>query len=413
MLQSQLLIGLVCALASIASPLAQQKTRPSELLQQVESEHAKLLRQDRTQSADVEERLAPLVRQTAERTSGYRVADWKGEELLSLGTLYFFAQQYVAAVEAFQSFLRATEIGSGTAEARVQLVRALIELDRVDDAATALAEMERVERGGLEMMAVRVTAHRDIAIALRDRQQYEKAAKQATGGFEIGRRIPAGDYLQPQLREARDFDTARLAAIAVDLLERVGQKKVAEEIAGRWRLGERDRPPQAKLIYETELASARLVGRPVPELAAKHWLDSSPLTLGALRGKVILLHFWAMWNSASAAQFPRLREWETTYSDRGLNVIGVTRLYGRSDTEDGLSAKQELQSLESFKRKQQVAFPFAVAGQDDITDEERFGVAALPMVILVDRQGRVRQIRRGGSEYRKLARQIDKLIAEP
>ena len=120
-----------------------------------------------------------------------------------------------------------------------------------------------------------------------------------------------------------------------------------------------------------------------------------------------------MWNSASAAQFPRLREWETTYSDRGLNVIGVTRLYGRSDTEDGLSAKQELQSLESFKRKQQVAFPFAVAGQDDITDEERFGVAALPMVILVDRQGRVRQIRRGVSEYRKLARQIDKLIAEP
>src|SRR6185295_2351150 len=108
MLQRQLLIGLVvfvCALASIASPLAQQKTRPSELLQQVESEHAKLLRQDRTQSADLEERLAPLVRQTAERTSGYRIADWKGEDLLSLGTLYFFAQQYASAVEAFQSFL--------------------------------------------------------------------------------------------------------------------------------------------------------------------------------------------------------------------------------------------------------------------------------------------------------------------
>jgi thiol-disulfide isomerase/thioredoxin len=263
------------------------------------------------------------------------------------------------------------------------------------------------------MWAVRVAAHRDLAIALRDGQQYEKAAKQATGGFEIGRRIPSGDHLSLQLREARDSDTPRLAAMAVDLLERIGQKKVAEEIAGRWRLGERDRPPQAQLIYETELTSARLIGRPVPELAAKRWLDSSPLTLGALRGKVILLHFWAMWNGASASQFPRLREVNTAYTDRGLQVIGVTRIYGRSDTEDGLSAKQELQSLESFKRKQQITFPFAVGGQDDITDDETFGVASLPMIILIDRQGRVRQIRRGASEYRKLPRQIDKLISEP
>jgi len=421
--QRQFLIGclaFVCAFAPIASPLAQQRARPSELLQQVEIEHAKLqqafergLRQDRAQSDDFEERLAPLVRQTAERTSGYRIADWKGDELLSLGTLYFFAQQYGPAVEAFQSFLGATEIGDGTAHARVRLVRSLIELDRIDEAAAALAEMERVERGGLEMLSVRVIAHRDLAIALRDNQQYEKAAKQATGGFEICRRIPAGDQLPLLLREARDFETPRLAAMAVDLLERMGLKKVSEEIVSRWRSGDRGRPAQAQMIYETELASARLIGKPVPELAAKRWLDSSASTLSAFRGKVVLLHFWAMWNSASASQLPRLREWDTLYADRGLQVIGVTRLYGRSDTEDGLNAARELQSLESLKRKEQITFPFAVAGQDDITDDERFGVASLPMVILIDRQGRVRQIKRGVSEYRKLSRQIDKLIAEP
>jgi len=49
---------------------------------------------------------------------------------------------------------------------------------------------------------------------------------------------------------------------------------------------------------------------------------------------------------------------------------------------------------------------------DDVTNEERYGVIGAPTMILIDRRGVVRHVKRGAGEYRKLEKQIEKLLGE-
>jgi peroxiredoxin len=296
-------------------------------------------------------------------------------------------------------------------ESRFRLVNALIELERIDEAGAAFVELERVDTAMPEVLAGRVFLHRTLTDIYLENLQLDKAVRQAIAGFDVARRITQRPVLPDAARQARDIEGAKLIAIAIAGLERLEQKGLAEDMQRRWRQTSRGRPAQSETVFESELATQRLIGRPVPELATKFWIDSSPLTPANLRGKVVLLHFWAMWNTASTNQLERLNRWQTKFGERGFQVIGVTRLFGRSDRQDGLTSKEELASLEAFKKARNVRFPLAVAGLDDVTNDERFNSTALPMLILVDRQGLVRRIDRERTQYRKFERQLDKLTA--
>ena len=128
--------------------------------------------------------------------------------------------------------------------------------------------------------------------------------------------------------------------------------------------------------------------------------------------KPVLVDFWAVWCSECPAAFPQWRELQNQFSDKGLTIIGVTKLYGRSDTEEGLTREQELKALLNFQTKRQLNYPIAIGKMDDVTNDERFVVASLPTVVLIDRRGNVRHFKRGIGEYRKLKKQIEKLINE-
>jgi len=131
-----------------------------------------------------------------------------------------------------------------------------------------------------------------------------------------------------------------------------------------------------------------------------------------LKGKVVLLDFWAMWCTTCQVSFPHWRELKSKYGDKGLEIVGVTRFYGRSDKQESLSPPQELQSLYDFKNKQSLTYPIAIGRIDDVTNEERFGITGLPTVILIGRQGNIRFIRQGVGDYRELERKIVQLLSE-
>ena len=95
-----------------------------------------------------------------------------------------------------------------------------------------------------------------------------------------------------------------------------------------------------------------------------------------------------------------------------MEIIGVTKLFGRSEKEEGLTREQELNALRGFKVKNQLNYPIAVGKMDDVTNDERYAIASLPTVVLIDRRGNVRHIKRGVGEYRKLEKQLEKLINE-
>ena len=85
---------------------------------------------------------------------------------------------------------------------------------------------------------------------------------------------------------------------------------------------------QAKLRKEQEQARQRaiqaLIGQPAPEFPqAATWLNSKPLTWASLRGKVVILDFWAEWCGPCRNDMPRLRDLNDAREANGLTVIGV------------------------------------------------------------------------------------------
>ena len=118
-----------------------------------------------------------------------------------------------------------------------------------------------------------------------------------------------------------------------------------------------------------------LVGRPAAAFALTAF-DGKPVSLAALRGKVVVLNFWASWcNPACYDEAPVLQRTWQTYADRGVVVVGV-------DMQDTAEAAQ------TFIRRFGLTFANAPDPQGKVAVE--YGVYGVPETFFVARDGTIR-----------------------
>lgn len=360
---------------------------------------------------DLENRLAPLIRAAADRSARFSLADWKGEELYALANIYQWAEQYDRASAAWRAYVAGGETKRDKEiNARVNLVRALIELEKYDEADLALQQLDfsspNLQTGYEALIVSRIALRKSLAVAYRDREQYEKAVRQARAGYNLMWRTGPSATMEPLLREQRDHDQAELVAIIITSLERLGKTAEAASFS-------RSATPYGaaeKSVFEQEMTAARLINGNAPGLKSQRWISTRQMKSDDVKGKVLLLNFWALWAVPSHTTFSYLREYHQKYADKGLVIVGLTHFYGRSDKEEDLNPEREYQVLQEFVRQHQINFPMAVSRQDDLTNEDKYSVISLPTMVLIDRQGKVRLIRRGTGNWRALEKQLAKLI---
>jgi peroxiredoxin len=112
-----------------------------------------------------------------------------------------------------------------------------------------------------------------------------------------------------------------------------------------------------------------------PDFALKD-AGGRTVRLSDYRGKVVLLDFWATWCGGCRTEVPWFTEFQRDYGSRGFTVVGVSM-----DNDDGWSV------VKPFVAQRQINYPILLG--NDGTAQLYGGLNALPVALLVDRDGRI------------------------
>ena len=139
-----------------------------------------------------------------------------------------------------------------------------------------------------------------------------------------------------------------------------------------------------------------------PELATGNWINSDPIKLKDLRGRVVLIEFWTFACSNCRNTLPFIKSWNDRYREKGLAVIGV-----HSPEFD------EEKQLENLRREiVSLGIRYPVVTDNDYQTWTAYNVEAWPTMFLVDKQGRIRWMHVGEGRYEEAERLIQKLLEE-
>lgn len=119
--------------------------------------------------------------------------------------------------------------------------------------------------------------------------------------------------------------------------------------------------------------------------------DGSRLALASLRGKPLVMNFWATWCPPCIREMPALDRFHRDFSGKGWQVLGIA-----ADSAD---------KVRDFLTKTPISFPIAVAGFGGVELSRQLGnlSGGLPYTVVFDRQGRVMHRHMGETRYEQLA----------
>ena len=379
----------------------------------------------------------------------------RGEDFYYLGSLHILAENTDGSDEAFRKYLAGKDLNPEKA----QTARAFIVVSaaRKKDFPVAENSLGEYLKNIPVVLRERILVENELAQQYFAAKNYQSAAAHADAAVTAGFAGVKDAAVEPRLLEifseagftlfevyAADKQIAKAAA-TLEILRSAGATAQSTGLYTQ-ALGkqiifliETGRKPEAMQLFKTAQTTAgtdfrdpalrnqvtgflknrerqfKIWGETAPEIEVDKWVadknadESSANSLSQMRGKVVLLDFWATWCKPCFASFPELTEWYGTYTNQGLNIIGMTRYYGFAG---GLGADEngEFAFLQKFKRIERLPYPFAVA--KNLKNYDNYGVFGLPTIVLIDKKGIVRYVDTGARNEKEVEKMIQKLLAE-
>lgn len=250
---------------------------------------------------------------------------------------------------------------------------------------------------------LRDETHRDLVLGLAGKLDATKstAAANAVGSYwnKIEQAIPEGESRQAARRQLSDYLGAVLAKD-----DRT--------------LGAERRDKIEAWFAKLNSAAARgekLEGKPAPEL---HFLWASEggwKSLSDLRGKVVVLDFWATWCGACIESLPHVAKLAERYRGTDVVIVGVTSLQGAVFNLTSRSVdcrgdpEKEIRLTTDFLKAKAITWPVVFSREPVINPD--YGVDGIPTMVLIAPDGTVRH-KTSGSPEASLIAQIDAVLKE-
>ena len=183
-----------------------------------------------------------------------------------------------------------------------------------------------------------------------------------------------------------------------------------------------DSPSLANATGQTP-EGAELIGTKAPGWEIGEWLNTEPLRLHDLRGKVVLLRWWTDTCPYCARSAPTLNEFHRLYADRGLIVIGM-------DHAKPVHRPITVSDIHEAARERGFGFPIGIDRDWSVLRQwwlDGGRRRATSVSFLVDRRGVIRHVHPGPAYHREivggdgqprrdlvaLEHMIEELLAEP
>ncbi len=240
-------------------------------------------------------------------------------------------------------------------------------------------------------------------IAQADRGEYDQslADLEAFLKSRAAAQIPEEQRLPPQL----------LFAVGEAYLQRLfqgGRYDIARKVC---RLAIENRShPAIKAHFEDRQARLDMIGKPAPGIDGSD-VDGRPVRLADLKGKVVLVDFWATWCPPCVASFPALRQLSHDFGDRGFAILGVNLddLARQESGQPAARAEPAVAEVRSFLLAQRAGW-INLVGPGAIAAARAYAVKDIPASFLVDRDGKIVHIE---LEQPALARTLGKMLGAP
>ena len=139
-----------------------------------------------------------------------------------------------------------------------------------------------------------------------------------------------------------------------------------------------------------------------PELANGNWINSEPLTIKNLRGRVVVVEFWTFGCYNCRNTLPFVKSWHERYASKGLTIIGVHS----PEMDDEFRVENVRRQVASL------GIRYPVVTDNDYSTWKAYGVNAWPTIFVLDKSGKIRWSHVGEGEYDEAEKTIQKLLAE-
>jgi methionine-S-sulfoxide reductase len=176
------------------------------------------------------------------------------------------------------------------------------------------------------------------------------------------------------------------------------------QASGAMMMAAADKPAEGGAMMSAQGVSgpAKTEG-PMPPLdGATGWLNSAPLTREGLRGKVVVVDFWAYSCINCLRTMPYVNAWYRHYKDSGLVVLGVHS--------PEFAFEKDIANVRAAVKKFDIRYPVAL--DNDMAIWKAFNNKFWPAHYFVDAKGQIRSHHFGEGKYARSEREIRRLLTE-